>query len=332
MAESQEVVPMERWRALLAERLEEAVTALQAAPGVRGLIIGGSVGRGEPWPMSDIDVLPIVAASAEAGPEIERRHAALVDWWAASGRAQTLDVGWLMFTDEEAEQAVRSSPEHAAAKMTEMRWFHGLDKAFGGRGADGPEGLADSFARWATAVRFDPRVVAARVREWTRQSLMARENAFEAAGRGDAAEATVAMRQAARALRLVLIEGWGERLGSMGREWTRFERMAERHGAADLAARLADLAGADAGSAARARGRTPAWLQERIDLAYQARRAVGEEVTVEENARDQLAAFAVHVTRRRPAPWDEWVGVPDPRLPENLAELDRLIARLCPTA
>src|SRR5687767_4026424 len=102
----------DRWRALLAERLEEAVASLGTVPGVRDLVVAGSVGRGEPWPMSDIDLLPIVTATTAPGPGIQRRRAALMDWWAASGRAQTLDVGWLSFTDAEVEQAVGSGPAH----------------------------------------------------------------------------------------------------------------------------------------------------------------------------------------------------------------------------
>jgi predicted nucleotidyltransferase len=319
---------MDRWRELLEERLEETVASLGSAPGVRGLVIGGSVGRGEPWPLSDIDVLPIVAATPEAGAEIERRRAALVDWWAASGRAQTLDVGWLAFTAAEVEQAVRSGPAHLMEKMPDLRWFHGTDKAFGGRGAADPDGLAEDFAQWVTAVRFDRGVVAARVREWRRQTMEARDNAVEAVGRADPVRATLGMRQAARALRLVLIEGWGERLGSMGREWTRFERMAERRGASALAARCARLAGAAVEDASTRARLAPAWLRERIDLAYQARLAVGEEVTAEENARDQVAAFAVHVTRRRPEPWGDWAGVPASSLGETLEELDCLIAEV----
>jgi hypothetical protein len=320
---------MDRWRELLEERLEEAVAALGSVPAVRGLVVGGSIGRGEPWPMSDIDMLPITAAGAEPGPEVERRRAGLIDWWAASGRAQTLDVGWLSFTDEEVEQAVRSGPVYAAGKMSDHRWLHGMDKAFGGRSAADADGLAGAFAAWATGVRFEPPVVAARVREWTRQAGEARDSAIESAGRGDRARATMGIRQAARALRMVRIEGWGERLGSMGREWTRFERMAERHGAADLAARLADLAGADRVEAAARARLAPAWLRERIDLAYRARLAVGEDVTADESSRDQVAAFAVHVTRRRPEPWGDWVGVPDPSLETKLDELDRLLAQIC---
>ena len=47
-------VPARRWQRLLEERVDEAVAALSAVPGVRGLVLGGSVGRGEPWPLSDI--------------------------------------------------------------------------------------------------------------------------------------------------------------------------------------------------------------------------------------------------------------------------------------
>jgi predicted nucleotidyltransferase len=103
------VEPTGRWRELLDQRLEEAVGVLGAVPGVRGLVVGGSLGRGDPWPLSDIDLLPVYAGSFAPSREVERCHAMLVDWWAASGRAQTLDVGWLAFTDDEVGRAWRGS-------------------------------------------------------------------------------------------------------------------------------------------------------------------------------------------------------------------------------
>jgi predicted nucleotidyltransferase len=90
--------PTDRWKQLLEQRLHEAITVLGQTPGLHGLIVAGSVGRATPWPMSDIDLLPIYATStdpAESATQLDQRRAALVDWWAASGRAQTLDVGWL---------------------------------------------------------------------------------------------------------------------------------------------------------------------------------------------------------------------------------------------
>ena len=72
------MMPTDRWRRLLDERLAEAITVLGTVPGVHGLIVGGSLGRGEPWPMSDIDLLPVHVASAD--PARSWRRAAL-NWW-----------------------------------------------------------------------------------------------------------------------------------------------------------------------------------------------------------------------------------------------------------
>jgi hypothetical protein len=122
----------------------------------------------------------------------------------------------------------------------------------------------------------------------------------------------------------------GGAVGVDGRAWTRFEQLAEARGVQALAARLAVLAGADPRETAHRAEQAPAWLRERIELAAAARRLVGEEVTAEQNARDQLVAFAVHVARRRPdlaGPWTG-TGTPDPDLEDRLAELDRIMATL----
>lgn len=320
--------PSNRWRQLLDQRLHEAVTVLGQTPGLHGLIIAGSVGRGEPWPMSDIDLLPIYDPTdpAEAAAQLDQRRAELVDWWAASGRAQTLDVGWLAFTTTEISDAVAAGPEQAASRLGDPRWFHGLDKAFGGYAADPDDEHTVSFTQWISAARFHPTVVTARIDSWRQQATDALAEATRVQT-DDAVKATRLLRVAARALRLVLIEQWGERLGSMGREWTRFERMAQHHGHRALAQRIAVLAAADTSTAAQRADLAPPWLQERIDLCYGARIAVGEQVTWAESARDQIAAFAVHVVNHRPDLDGPWTVTPDPALGTHLAELYELITR-----
>lgn len=116
-----------------------------------------SMGRGDPWPLSDIDVLPIYASNGEPARLVMQRHAELIDWWAASGRAQTLDVGWLAFTEDEVRRAVQSGPEGAAERMGDWRWFHGVDKAVGGRAAADPDRLAQAFLDWINAAGSPPR-------------------------------------------------------------------------------------------------------------------------------------------------------------------------------
>jgi hypothetical protein len=313
---------------MLDERLAEAISTLSTVPGIRGIVLAGSVGRGEPWPLSDIDMIPIAAEGFETTAEIERRHASLIDWWAASARAQTLDIGWLRFTDQEVTHAIGLETAAIAQLMSDRRWLHGTDKAYGGRGVGDPDGLAEAFAQWATKIRFEPLVVAARVQQWKTQVADARERTIQAISSNNRVEATLAIREAARALRLVLLESWGERLSSMGREWTRFERMASQRGAQRLAGQLATLADARTEDALQRARYAPAWLQERIDLAYAGRQEIGERVTAEENARDQLAAFAVHVPKRTAPPWGAWMSIPAPDLEHRLAEFDQLIATI----
>ena len=297
--------------------MAEACHWLGGADGVHGLIVGGSVGRGEAWPMSDIDLLPIYVRSRDDDGPLEEQRAMLVDWWTGSGRAQALDVGKLAFTVDEVQDALTRTPEQAVALLDDPRWFHGMDKAYRGRAADPDDELTGAFVAWITATRFHPAIVEARRRTWRKAAA----DALSAAPTSDARTATYLLREAARARRMDLLEGWGERLGSMGREWTRFERMARHHDHAEQAAGLARLAGADTTTAARRAEIAPAWLRERIDLCWAARRAVDEDVTPEQNARDQLVAYTLHVVRKRPDLDGPWTGSPEPRLREFLAEL-----------
>ncbi|GAA1582077.1 nucleotidyltransferase domain-containing protein [Actinoplanes couchii] len=323
--------PSVRWRQLLDERVDEAVTYLGRAPGVSGFLIGGSIGRGEPWPMSDIDLLPVYPGDTPPDgppPALDQRRADLVDWWTGSGRAQALDLARLCFTVGEIGPAMRGGPEWVAGRMGEHRWFHGSDKAYGARpvvsGDDPADAVIGEFAEWLTGVRFHPAVVAARLTEWRRQAEVAWAEADRLQGE-DPVTATYHLRESARAYRMILIEGWGDRLGSMGREWTRFERMAAGNGQADLAGRVAVLAGADARDAADRARIAPIWLRERIGFCWAARREVGEDVTEEQNARDQLAAYTLHVVRKRPELDGPWTASPDPLLGRHLTELRQLL-------
>jgi hypothetical protein len=110
-------------------------------------------------------------------------------------------------------------------------------------------------------------------------------------------------------------ERWGGRSSSLGRRWTRFERFAAERGETATAEQILAGRGARVSDVQAQLSVAPWWLRHRIDEAYAARRAVGEDVTPDQNARDQVVAFA-HLWRRRrlpPQPWTEAaVGVADP--------------------
>jgi hypothetical protein len=125
-----------------------------------------------------------------------------------------------------------------------------------------------------------------------------------------------------------MTERWGERSGSFGRRWSRFERLARRRDAVPLAGRLLAIGGARPRDVRPRLAVAPWWLHRRISTALAARRMVGEPVTSEENARDQLLAFA-HLWRRRDMPAQLWS---DPRIRPDLAaaldDLEALLAEL----
>jgi hypothetical protein len=64
--------------------------------------------------MSDIDILPVWRARAIDDHAMAKPQARMVDWWAASGRARTLDLGWLRFDDEEVNRTTTQDSEFAA--------------------------------------------------------------------------------------------------------------------------------------------------------------------------------------------------------------------------
>lgn len=293
------------WRQLLEARAEEAVLALLALDCVDDLVVGGSLGRGEPWPLSDIDIIAVVDGEVrEAVAAIVPVRDELVGWWASSGRAQSLDIGWICFNRIEAEALVEAGVDGVVEALAEPRWLHGTDKIAGGRGAVAG-GIGSDLAALATETRFLPQVRQIRQRFWLDRAAAAFAEAEAALGSGDGERAA---RRAGGigALAVALLESWGEREGGMARFATRFERIAHARSHNDLARDLSIVTGS---SAEEVRGRAtnlPAWLQLRVELAFEARTAIDEDVTWDQNVRDQVLAFETLGPRRKSIQVGPW--------------------------
>ena len=153
------------WRAALQVRLDEAVDEVASVPSVLGVVIGGSMGGGAPWPLSDIDLLPIHRNGHATGGRqaVEGVRQSLLARWSAQGVRTPLDVGWLSW---EVDAALAEPPAALVGRCGDARWPHAADKAFGGRGVGAGCGgqLAAGLAEWPTAARFLPSVVADRAR------------------------------------------------------------------------------------------------------------------------------------------------------------------------
>lgn len=297
----------------LAQRVDEAASLLGSIPGVTGLILGGSVGRGEPWPLSDVDMIVVYAdvAVASAPAELERRRSLIEDFWGWCGVSGSLDLGSLWFTESEASAVVAAGVDGLIARVGEFRWFHAMDKAYGGRVLLSEAPVVMELGELLTEARFTPSLVAARVAQWAAV-------ASSALLAGDAVAAAEAMIDWST-------ERWGGRCASFGRRWTRYEAYAARRGFADLAARIVACRGAGVADVAARVEVAPWWLRHRIEVALSARQEVGEEVTAAQNARDHLVAFA-QLWQRRGLPAQPWTQPVPSRIPDPVATLTALLA------
>ncbi len=324
--------PSAPWHRLLEERARQAVDALARVEGVLGLLLAGSIGRGEPWPLSDIDVIPIYEdeRAETAAAEVEAERNELLDWWAAEGHCTCLDVGKLRFTRSEAAQATALPPAEAARYLDDPRWFHSLDKGYRGRAAFDPEGLATRLSRWLTEARFAPEVARERLQMHWRQVGEAYEEAVAMLGKQETLAASIALRESLHALTRYLIEGWGGRDNSWARFATRLELRAAERGEEDLVAHVMTLYGLTPEEVVRRMALAPEGIRQRHRLSLQGRRLVGESVTEQQDARDVLLVFSTREVRYQRPPYGEWVGLELDRttLGKRLDEYGHLLKRL----
>ncbi len=318
------------WEAIQARRVTAAVSALAAIEGVRGLVLAGSLGRGEPWPLSDIDLLPVYDDDRveTARAEVERHRAELLPQWVDEGWWTGLDIGRLAFLTSEVDRVLGPGSPGVMERLDDDRWYHALDKGYRSRPVYDPSNLAGPLARWLTRHRFDPTVVEFRLVRARREVAAADRNVLANLDRQDLSGATSELRSAAKWLTAGVMEGWGARDASLGRVGTRFERLTRAHDCPELADALNELASLDPASVERRMASAPEWVRERHDRSWRARRHVGEELTPLQDARDTLRVCSSYAIRRITAPpFPAWLAIPSQTGPlrEKSARLSEII-------
>ena len=111
------------WRDTLDQRLTATVESLSTVHGIVAIVVAGSLGRGEPWPLSDIDIVPIYAEGAETGSgrRVAAKAVELEAAWEAEGIRTDVDVGNIWFTDREVREAVARSPGQTVIRIISAR-------------------------------------------------------------------------------------------------------------------------------------------------------------------------------------------------------------------
>lgn len=301
------------WRTRLCERTERAVAAISAIDGVEGLILAGSIGAGQPWPLSDIDLLPIYGGQKQSAAReaVEAARLALIDQWLDEGWWTGVDIGRLCFTAEELRRVFHSPDPDPVPLLTDDRWYHSIDKGYRGRPVHDPQGLAKPLAGWFTAHRFDAVVVEARFERDRHECRAAMQRLDGACATGDLLAGYQALLEGVKWLRTGWLERWGERDNSLARFGARFDRLAAAHGHAALAETLNTLSGLDAATAEDRMRSAPAWVIERRDRQWAARAATDEAVTSLENDRDTLRVSTQYELQRVGGPpFPNWLGIP----------------------
>lgn len=319
------------WRAILDVRVREAVDRISAIDGVAGLILAGSMGTGQPWPLSDIDLLPIYHDDRleKAAAEVESCRRELLDDWSSQGWRSGLDIGRLRFTTGELKRAFASGDPDPVGMLDDERWYHSIDKGYRSRAVFDTDGCPIALARWFTRHRFDPDVAAVRLdhSEKAARACLNEIDAHLAAQRRDLAFASFL--KAVQWHQIRLMEAWGERDNSLGRFGTRFERTAVALGKRDLVTERNQLSGLDESSVRQRLSDSPLWVHERRDRSWTARRHIGEDVTMLQNDQDVLRVSAVYGLREITGPpFPSWLTIPssDADLRDRARQLSQVLA------
>lgn len=301
------------WREVMERRIEQSRVTLGDIRGVAGLVLAGSNGIGRPWPLSDIDLIPIYvdASLAEAREHLEHARVALLKTWSSQGWRTGLDVGRLWFTLDELTTVFASGNPEPIALLSDDRWYHAIDKAFGGRALIDPDGHASQLVTWLTTHRFHPAVGATRLERSAAQVRISREAAREQITMHNRPEAFAALLKSVQWYQIHLMEGWGERDNSLGRFGTRFERSARAHEMDDICDMANSLSSLSRDLVHERLEQAPRWVHERRDRSWKARQHVGEPVTMLQNDRDVLRVCTMYELRLAvEPPYPAWLAIP----------------------
>jgi predicted nucleotidyltransferase len=331
VSQSGELDPRLRgWQERYASRAAEAAESLAAVRGVTGIVLGGSLGRGQHWPLSDIDIMVVCAGRpvAETAADVDMQAYQLSALWGTGGIYTGVDAGRLVYDEAEVREVVDSAGA-TVEHLGDGRWMHGVDKMYAGVAVHDSSGAAQMLVDWSARMRFDKEVVRRRIEIWLASAEQVTQEAERLGTAGDLTGAWVKLRAVTTALAEVATDLWQQRAGSLGRYWSLFEERARQHGGSDLADEIIGAGHVRPDCVCRRLDGIPEWLEDRIALSYSARRLVGESVTPEQNVRDNLLAYALLYRSRFPSAQFAWMRAEDGAdLGTSIGALRDLIRRL----
>ena len=193
---------LENWELILQERTVEAIERIASVPGVAGVILGGSVGRGMAWPISDIDLIYITTRVADNSlpKRVDELALSITREWARDTWPTSVDAGRLHFTADEADDLIKGK-RHLDELMANERTFHATDKSHLGQSGHASEDCdTPAFVVLLSDGRFDPSVVRARQIERVRRVTSLAQRVQSHLEAGSLIEAGISIQELARVI------------------------------------------------------------------------------------------------------------------------------------
>ena len=151
-------IALRNWRERVARVCEEECAYFARLPYVRGLAVIGSVGRRDPWPLSDIDMLVVADRLEGEHPSaaVRREETKRNDRLHAAGIPNDVEASIWTVTPEEIEPALDGDVEPFLDKVGGLPWAWRsfLMKAHGGRAVVDADGQMARFIERCGQVLF----------------------------------------------------------------------------------------------------------------------------------------------------------------------------------
>jgi len=311
-------IALRNWRVRVARVCEEECAYFARLPYVKGLAVIGSVGRGDPWPLSDIDMLavaeriegehPNAAVRSEEQKRNDRLHAA--------GIPNDVEASIWTVTPEEIEPALNGDVELFLGKVGELPWaWHGfLMKAHGGKVVVDAAGQVARFIERCGHVLFSNHFLGLARRQTLDDMARRQAEANEQMADGRWSAASFGLMRMAHEIATFLLLCWGHVPQSLSRSVSRFLAAAERAQRSDIADWFLDAVRLGPEQTTdRFDGLPRAATMER-DRLLAIRAGSGENVGELAATRDMLhVRFWVDVGRspQLDGPFPKWTGVAD---------------------